>query len=158
MKIIVDIPTQTLSVLENKDILHSYSISTGGNGAGEEKDSEKTPRGKHIIRAKIGEDAPAGTIFIGRRPTGEIYQTGMREKEPDRDWILTRVLWLSGLDVNQNRLGNVDTMQRYIYIHGSPDEIEMGKPGSRGCVRMRNSDVVELFDLVSVRTPIFIQG
>ena len=157
MEIIVDISTQTLFVLKSKNILHSYSISTAVNGVGEEKDSEKTPCGKHIIRAKIGADSPVGTVFRGRRPTGEIYQEGMREKEPSRDWILTRILWLSGLELNRNRLGNVDTMQRYIYIHGSPDEIDMEKPGSCGCIRMRNSDVIELFDLMSVGSHILIQ-
>ena len=158
MKIIVDIPTQTLTLFENNKELRSYLISTGIKGVGEEIHSEKTPRGKHIIRAKIGAGAPVGSIFVGRRSIGELYQPGMKEQHPDRDWILTRILWLSGLEVGMNRLSSVDTMRRYIYIHGSPDEIPMGKPGSKGCVRMRNSDVVELFDLVSVGCPILTQA
>ena len=117
---------------------------------GEEKGSGKTPRGLHLIRAKIGTHCPMNTVFVGRRPTGEIYTPKFREQYPNRDWILTRILWLSGLEIGKNRLGYVDTMQRYIYIHGTPDEIEMGVPGSKGCIRMRNFDVVELFDWVRV--------
>lgn len=152
------IPTQTLYVYdENKQCVRRYLVSTAANGPGEEKDSEKTPTGWHQIRAKIGAAMPVNTIFVGRRPTGEIYQTGMRENQPGRDWILTRILWLSGLELGKNRLGRVDTMQRYIYIHGSPDEVQMGAPGSRGCIRMRNVDLLELFDLIDVGTKILIQ-
>lgn len=150
MKIHIDISRQTLSVLESEKEIKRYLISTATNGSGEEKDSEKTPRGTHIIRAKIGENAPVNTVFISRRPTGEIYQLGMSEKHPERDWILTRILWLSGLEVGKNRLGNVDTMQRYIYIHGAPDEVEMGKPGSHGCIRMNNDDLIALYNQVPV--------
>jgi len=127
-----------------------YLISSGANGPGEQKNSEQTPRGSHIIRAKIGAGVPINTVFVGRRPTGETYEKGMKLQHPNRDWILSRILWLSGLEVGKNRLGNVDTMQRYIYIHGTPDEISMGTPGSRGCIRMRNRDLIELFDLVPV--------
>lgn len=115
-----------------------------------------TPLGKHRVRAKIGAGEPVNTVFRGRRPTGEIYQCGMRESEPGRDWILTRILWLSGLEAGFNRLGDVDTMRRYIYIHGCPDEVMLGHPGSRGCIRMRNSDVVELFDATPIDTPVLI--
>lgn len=148
MSILIDIPTQTLRLLDDGRELLKYSVSTASNGLGEEKDSEKTPRGKHIVRAKIGSGAPVNAVFVGRRPTGEIFQTGMKEAQPGRDWILTRILWLSGLEIGKNRLGNVDTMQRYIYIHGAPPEAEMGKPGSRGCIRMCNHDLIELFDRV----------
>ncbi len=158
MNIIVDIPTQILTVFENNKELRSYLISTGIRGVGEEINSEKTPRGKHIIRAKVGVEAAVGSIFVGRRATGEIYQPAMKGENPDCDWILTRILWLSGLEVGMNRLDSVDTMQRYIYIHGSPDETSMGKPSSKGCIRMHNAGVIELFDLVSVGCPVLMQA
>jgi L,D-transpeptidase YbiS len=134
--------------------LNHYSISTAANGAGALMDSHCTPTGQHIIRAKIGDDEPLNTVFRGRRPTGEIYQHGMRDAEPHRDWILTRILWLSGCEPGVNRLKNVDTMRRYIYIHGTPDEVPMGIPGSHGCIRMRNHELLALYDLVSAGTPV----
>ena len=112
--------------------------------------------GAHIIRAKIGANAPENTVFIGRRPTGEIWTPQLAAEYPDRDWILTRILWLSGKELGKNRLGNVDSMQRYIYIHGTPDTEPMGQPCSHGCVRMRNQDVISLFDRVEVGTPVVI--
>jgi len=115
-----------------------------------------TPLGAHIIRAKIGAGLPENTVFVGRRPTGELYTPELSEQFPKRDWILTRILWLSGCEVGFNRLGDVDTMRRYIYIHGSPDSVHMGEPGSIGCIRMRNADIVELFDLVPAGTPVNI--
>lgn len=105
----------------------------------------------------IGKGCPPDTVFVGRRPTGEIYSPSLREASPGRDWILTRILWLSGLEPGRNRLGNVDTMRRYIYIHGSPDDVAMGVPGSHGCVRMRNSDIIELFDMVEAGTRVLIE-
>jgi L,D-transpeptidase YbiS len=108
------------------------------------------------VRAKIGRDAPINSVFKGRRATGEIWTPELGAQQPQRDWILTRILWLSGCEVGLNRLGNVDSMQRYIYIHGTPDSEPMGEPQSHGCLRMRNSDVVELFDLVPVGTPVLI--
>lgn len=157
IKLQVDISTQKLSVFHNDDIVKEYIISTGKNGVGEKAGSEQTPRGLHVIRAKIGENYPANTVFIGRRATGEIFTPELREKFPDRDWILTRIFWLSGLELAKNRLGNVDTMRRYIYIHGTPDDVVMGVPGSRGCVRMRNKDIIELFEQVPVGTQILIK-
>ena len=118
--------------------------------------SLRTPRGKHVIRAKIGGGAPLNTIFAGRRPTGEIYSPALREQFPDRDWILTRILWLSGCEVGFNRLGECDTMRRYIYVHGTPDETVLGVASSIGCIRMCNSDIVELFDSVALKTPVDI--
>ena len=115
-----------------------------------------TPLGAHIIRAKIGAGLPENTVFVGRRPTGELYTPELSAQFPKRDWILTRILWLSGCEVGFNRLGDVDTMRRYIYIHGSPDSVHMGQPGSIGCIRMRNADIVELFDLVPAGTPVNI--
>ena len=153
----ISITDQTLNIIDLGKICKSYRVSTAKNGAGERRGSEQTPRGHHMIRAKIGAQCPLNTVFIARRPTGEIYQTGMREDFPNRDWILTRILWLRGMEVGKNRLGQVDTMQRYIYIHGTPDDVPMGVPGSRGCVRMRNADLIELFDQVIVGTPVNIE-
>lgn len=136
--------------------IRCYSVSTSRNGAGEFRGSFCTPRGRHIIRAKIGAGQPINTVFVRRRPTGEIWTPDLGAKFPGRDWILTRILWLSGCEPGFNRLGQVDTMQRYIYIHGSPDSIPMGVPGSIGCVRMANDDLLELFELVSPSTEVEI--
>lgn len=158
MHIHISILSQTLTLFdENENILARYTVSTAANGVGCLKDSGCTPLGQHIIRAKIGKAAPANTVFVGRRPTGEMYSPDLAEAFPNRDWILTRILWLSGTEVGINRLGNVDTMQRYVYIHGSPDSVSMGEIGSHGCVRMRNSDIIELFDLVPVGTTVNIK-
>lgn len=157
IKLEVKISTQTLSVFENDKVIKQYRVSTGKNGVGELFGSEQTPRGLHVIRAKIGTNTPENTVFIGRRPTGEIYSQELREKYPTRDWILTRIFWLSGLEPKRNRFGEVDTMRRYIYIHGTPDDVELGVPGSRGCIRMRNSEIIELFNNIEVGTQILIQ-
>jgi L,D-transpeptidase YbiS len=157
MYIQISIQQQTLILLDdNHELLAQFAVSTAANGVGCEKDSGCTPLGAHIIRAIIGEGVPANTVFVGRRPTGEICTPELMAQFPNRDWILTRILWLSGKEVGKNRLGNVDTMQRYIYIHGTPDSADMGQVGSHGCVRMRNADIIELFDLVEVGTPVFI--
>ena len=120
------------------------------------RDTNRTPRGRHIVRAKIGKDRPPNTVFVERRPTGELWSPDLAARFPSRDWILTRILWLSGCEVGFNRLREVDTMRRYIYIHGSPDNARMGVPGSIGCVRMHNPDIIELFDLVPPYTPVRI--
>lgn len=125
-----------------------YSISSGLKGIGQVKGSEQTPLGLHDIRAKIGANMPMNTVFVGRRPTGEIYSSELAVQFPKRDWILTRILWLRGLELGLNRLGDVDTMQRFIYIHGCPDSAPMGVPQSHGCIRMHNKDIVKLFDKV----------
>lgn len=157
MKIQVSIPQQTLTVTDDYGAeLASYVVSTALNGPGEKKNSGCTPRGKHIIRAKIGAGQPENTVFIGRRPTGEIYTPELGAQFPKRDWMLSRILWLSGCEVGFNRLGDCDTMQRYIYIHGTPDSEPMGVPLSHGCIRMRNRDVIALFDRVPVGTPVEI--
>lgn len=135
-----------------------YSVSTSRNGPGELEGSFCTPRGAHIVRAKIGAGQPMNTVFVRRRPTGEIWTPELGERFPGRDWILTRILWLSGCEPGKNRLGDVDTMRRYIYIHGSPDSVPMGGPGSIGCIRMRNQDIVELFDRVPAGTAVRIAG
>ena len=158
-RIRVSIPAQTLTLADDAGgPLRCYAVSTASNGAGERRGSHCTPRGRHVVRAKIGAGAPANTVFVGRRPTGEIWTPTLAAQHPGRDWILTRILWLSGCEPGFNRLGEVDTMRRYIYIHGSPDAVPMGVPGSIGCVRMRNVDIIELFDLVPPRTPVEIVG
>ena len=157
-RIRINISTQYIDLIDkNGSIIKRYAISTSKNGAGEQNGSYCTPRGRHIVRAKIGAGRPLNTVFVERRPTGEIYSPELARSFPKRDWILTRILWLSGCEPGYNRLGAVDTMRRAIYIHGSPDSAEMGKPGSHGCIRMRNEDLVELFDLVPVRTPVEIR-
>lgn len=157
MRIEILISRQELHVFNDEGtIIARYPVSTAANGAGCLKDSGCTPLGVHIIRAKIGAGAAPNTVFVGRRPTGEVCSPELMAQFPDRDWILTRILWLSGKEIGKNRLGNVDTMQRYIYIHGSPDSVEMSKPGSHGCVRMRNSDIIQLFDMVEPGTRVFI--
>lgn len=159
MRIEIDIRKQQLVLLDEKNsVVKTYSVSTAKKGAGEKNGSLCTPRGRHIVRAKIGAGQPANTVFVRRRPTGELWTSALHEKYPGRDWILTRILWLSGREPGRNRLGEVDTMRRYIYIHGSPDSAEMGKPGSIGCVRMRNRDIVELFDLIAPYTEVEIRG
>ena len=157
-RIIVSLPRQSLTLLDDsgKEVDH-YLVSTSKNGAGELNGSYCTPRGLHVIRAKIGEGQPANTVFVDRRPTGEIYTPELGKRYPGRDWILTRILWLSGCEVGFNRLGKVDTMRRYIYIHGSPDSAKMGQPGSIGCIRMHNVDLLNLFNRVAVGTPVEIR-
>jgi lipoprotein-anchoring transpeptidase ErfK/SrfK len=152
----IDAAKQELTLFDDECVLKRYPVSTAKNGLGEKNGSFCTPRGRHIIRAKIGAGQPENTVFVRRRPTGEIWSRELHAKFPGRDWMLTRLLWLSGCEPGRNRLGDVDTMRRYIYIHGSPDTAEMGKPGSIGCIRMRNRDIIELFDLVPPYTPVEI--
>lgn len=155
MQININILTQTLELLDDAGaLLKRYAVSTAANGAGEENGSYCTPRGRHIIRAKIGAGQPINSVFVKRRPTGEIYTPELGAAFPGRDWILTRILWLSGCEPGFNRLGNRDTMRRYIYLHGTPDSTVLGKPGSKGCVRLRNADLLELFDLIAVGTEV----
>ena len=157
MRIRISLAEQRLSVLDDDGrVERSYPISTASKGAGEERGSYCTPRGNHIVRAKIGEGSADNTVFVARRPTGELYTPALGEEFSGRDWILTRILWLSGCEPGRNRLGSVDTMRRYVYIHGSPDASAMGVPGSHGCIRMRNADIIELFDRVPVYTPVEI--
>ena len=157
MKIIVNVKKQELQYWHNDQLECSYSISTAKNGVGEKQGSECTPRGQHIIRAKIGNGTAINGVFVGRRFTYEIFNEDLRKQLPERDWILTRILWLSGTELGINRLGNVDTMRRYIYIHGCPDKDVMGQPSSHGCIKMRNSELVELFDKVDVGTFVTIK-
>ncbi len=156
-KIEISIPAQTLRLLgDDGRELRRYRVSTSRNGAGEVRGSFCTPRGRHLVRAKIGARQPENTVFVRRCPTGEIWTPELGARFPGRDWILTRILWLSGCERGVNRLGNVDTMRRFIYIHGSPESVAMGNPDSIGCIRMRNADIVELFDLVAPYTAVDI--
>lgn len=146
----VSLPEQCLVLRRGGQELGRYLVSTAAAGAGEHHGSGCTPRGRHVVRARIGAGLPLGAVLVGRRPTGEIWSPALAGEYPGRDWILTRILWLSGCEPGRNRLGNVDTMRRYIYIHGTPESEPMGVPRSHGCIRMRNRDVLELFD----RTPV----
>lgn len=156
--IVVSVSNQTLTASTESGESIEYSISSAKNGVGQEFGSECTPIGQHTIRAKIGSDSPINTVFVGRRPSGEIYSEELAKLDPQRDWILTRILWLCGNEVGRNRLGDVDTMRRYIYIHGAPDSHTMGMPSSHGCIKMRNNHVVELFDRVAVGTKVLINN
>ncbi|WP_024300086.1 L,D-transpeptidase [Methylomicrobium lacus] len=152
----VSIGKQCMALIENGLPLKTYPVSTAKNGAGERKGSECTPRGWHRIRAKIGRGEPIHTVFKGRRPTGELYSPELGRLNPERDWILTRILWLGGLEPGHNRYREVDSAWRYIYIHGTPDELMQGRPASHGCIRMFNADVLELFDRVEAGIKVYI--
>ena len=157
MRIRVDIGRQRLELF-GKDgaCIRRYAVSTGERGAGERSGSLCTPRGRHRIRARIGAGAPAGAVFRGRRPTGELWTPAFAAAHPGRDWILSRILWLCGEEPGRNRGGEVDTMRRYIYLHGTGDDQPMGVARSHGCVRMRNRDIIELFELVPAGTVVEI--
>lgn len=157
-RIEIDLTRQELVLKRGDGIAARYLVSTARNGAGERLDSECTPRGAHTVSAKIGAGCALNTVFVGRRATGEIYDERLAASAPGRDWILTRILWLAGLEPGRNVGGECDTLTRYIYIHGTPDSTPLGRPGSRGCIRMRNADVVALFDQVEVGTPVDIHG
>jgi L,D-transpeptidase YbiS len=157
MKIHISLARQTLSLFDDAgQCLRAWPVSTAANGAGEANGSGCTPRGRHLIRAKIGARQPENAVFVGRRPSGEIYTPALAAACPERDWILTRILWLSGCEPGLNRLGKVDTMRRFIYIHGCPDQLPLGVAASHGCIRMRNADLLELFERVPVYTPVEI--
>ncbi len=155
--IIVDLSLQVLRVFNQQRVLFSYLISSAINGAGEQMNSEKTPRGYHQICAKIGAGAPINTVFHARRPTGEICTPYLQQCYPHRDWIVTRILWLAGCEPGNNRFGAVDTAKRKIYIHGTPDPNVLGEPSSHGCLRMANQDIIELFDMIPAGTQVCIQ-
>jgi hypothetical protein len=152
----VDIEHQTLSVLESDRVLGRWPVSTAARGVGEIMDSGCTPRGLHKVRLKIGDGCESGTVFVGRRMTGERYSTALGERYPERDWILTRILWLTGCESGFNRGGDRDTLRRFIYIHGCPDTEPIGRPASHGCIRMRNADIVAVYDLVDNGCPVEI--
>lgn len=152
----ISISTQQLAIIKNNQVIKTYPVSTAKKGAGEQMGSECTPTGWHQIRAKIGANQPLHSVFKGRRATSEIYSAELGKQYPQRDWILTRILWLGGLEPGKNRYGKVDTTWRYIYIHGCPDELMKGYPDSHGCVRMKNADVLDLFDRVEAGVKVYI--
>jgi lipoprotein-anchoring transpeptidase ErfK/SrfK len=152
----IQIAHQRLLLFQGHELKQEFAISTAQNGPGERNGSACTPRGWHTVRARIGQGCPVNTVFVGRRPTGEIYTPELGQAFPERDWILSRILWLSGLETGKNRLGEVDTMRRYIYIHGCPDELPMGQALSHGCIRMHNPDIITLFDEVPAGTRVLI--
>lgn len=152
----VSIADQCLYGFADGQLLLRLPVSTALNGAGERSGSNCTPRGRHLVRAKIGEGLPEGAVLRGRRWTGEVWSAELANQFPDRDWILTRILWLSGCEPGINRLGDVDTFRRYIYLHGTPDVEPMGVPLSHGCVRLRNTDLLDLFPRVPVHCAVFI--
>jgi hypothetical protein len=154
----VDIPAQTLEWREEGRVLHCWPVSTARNGPGELRGSECTPRGWHRIRARIGAGEPLDTVFRGRRPTGEIYGPELEARYPGRDWILSRILWLGGLEPGFNRYGPVDTTWRYVYIHGSPDRGVTGEPASHGCVRLKTPDMIDIFERVPVGMRVLIEA
>ncbi len=146
MHVIVNANTQELAVYDAKRLICTYKIATAANGLGEQIGSEQTPRGWHEVHAKLGDGCELGAVFHHREPTGEIYSTELDHAHPARDWILSRIIWLSGAEPGFNQHGAVDTKKRFIYIHGTPDEIPMGTPSSHGCIRMHNQDVIELYE------------
>ncbi|AHF00929.1 hypothetical protein THIAE_03265 [Thiomicrospira aerophila AL3] len=156
-QILIHLATQQLQLIEDDMTVASYPISSAKQGVGQQQGSLQTPLGEHYIRAKIGAGVAINSVFVGRRPTGEIYSAALAAAYPHRDWILTRIMWLCGCQPGFNRLGSVDSFRRYIYIHGTPDSEPMGRPASHGCIRMRNTDVVSLFDRVRLGTTVSIQ-
>ena len=152
-RVVIDGKNQTMQVFKDNQLWQTYSVSTGNNGFGEQYGSECTPTGRHQIRAKIGAGVPENTVFVRRRPNGEVYSADYARTQPkDRDWIVTRILWLSGLEPGKNRFGNVDTANRKIYIHGTQDNSLLGRPGSKGCIRMANKDIMDFFEYIPVHT------
>ena len=153
----IDVAQQRLHLVVDGATECSYAISTALKGVGERNGSGCTPRGQHRVRAKVGAGCAPGTVFVGRRATGEVYSPELAAAHPGRDWILSRILWLTGCEPGVNRGGAVDTLRRYIYLHGCPDGAPMGVPASHGCVRMANADVMDLFDRVAVGTLVRIE-
>jgi len=154
--LLISIAQQQLSLIKQGQIRQIYSISTAKNGVGEQMGSECTPTGWHKIRVKIGSGQPLNSVFIGRRPTGEIYSAALAKQYPQRDWILTRILWLAGIEPGKNRYGQVDSSWRYIYIHGCPDHLITGQPTSHGCIRLKNTDIITLFNQVNIGMKVLI--
>ena len=152
----IDSPHQRLSLFDGKTCVAGWPVSTARNGPGEQTGSECTPRGEHRVRIKIGDGCAVNSVFAARRPTGEVYSEQLARSQPQRDWILTRILWLTGCEPGRNRGGDCDTLRRFIYIHGCPDSLPMGSPESHGCIRMRNADLVDLFEQVDVGTRVLI--
>jgi len=152
--ITISISEQRLYHRRETGVWHSYPVSTASRGSGNQRDSLQTPLGRHRICARVGEDMPEGTAFIGREPIGFFDP---EHDDPGRDWILSRILWLDGMQLGTNKRGAVDTKSRYIYIHGTHEEDRLGSPASHGCIRMANDDVIELFDLTHIGEHVIIR-
>lgn len=148
VRVCVDVGLQRLTVLRRGRKVATYPVSTATLGTGSESGSNRTPLGLHRVCKKIGDGEPHGMIFVGRVPVGKIATIKVDAVDAAEDLILTRILWLDGLEEGKNRGGSVDSRSRYIYIHGTNEEGLIGRPASHGCVRMRNADVVELCDLI----------
>lgn len=157
-RIDISLAEQVLRLYDNDNLLFSATVSTARNGPGEKEGSECTPCGMHEIHSMLGEGCAEGSVFVGREATGEIYSPQLAAQHPDRDWILSRIIWLGGCEPGVNQGGNVDTRQRFIYIHGTPDNEPMGVPLSHGCIRMRNHDVVDLYDQLEPGVPVMIRA
>lgn len=157
-RVLIDLDTQELTLVNGAVVLGRYPVSTGANGAGEYIGSGCTPRGHHRVRLRIGDGCPIGTVFRGRRPTGEIYSAALAAAYPERDWILTRILWLTGCEPGRNRGGAVDTLRRWIYIHGCPDSEPLGVPRSHGCIRLHSRALLDLFEQTPNGTAVEIYG
>lgn len=154
----IDTSQQQLRCWRGQKVLHECAISSGLAGVGEQNGSGKTPRGWHYVRATIGEGMPENAVFRGRRWTGEVFSPALAEGNPERDWILTRILWLCGLEKGINRGGHVDSQRRYIYLHGTPPDQPMGTAASHGCIRLRNADLLYIFSLALPGTPVWLHG
>ncbi|MGR2737239.1 L,D-transpeptidase family protein [Billgrantia sp. Q4P2] len=152
----VDIGRQCLVQWQGECAMAEWPVSTALAGTGQREGSGCTPLGWHYVRAAIGAGQPAGAVFRGRRPTGEVYSTELAAAHPGRDWILTRILWLCGLERDVNRGGDVDSQRRYIYLHGTPPDQPMGEPRSHGCIRMRDEALLEVFALALPGTPVWL--
>ena len=155
-QIIISIRYQNLLLVSSQKVHYTYKISSSMAGSGQLKGSYQTPLSHHIVRAKIGDNAPIFTVFKARRATGKAWSPKLNDEYPNEDFILSRILWLSGKEKGLNRLGNFDSMQRFIYIHGTNEENFLGSPASHGCIRMANQDVISLYNLVDVGTDVFI--
>jgi hypothetical protein len=154
----IDVSKQIMYCYNDNKLIFEYRVSTGKNGIGEKLGSGCTPRGLHCIHSKIGLNNLINSVFISREWTGEIYTEDLAKQYPDRDWILTRILQLDGLEEGKNKGGDVDSLSRYIYIHGTPDSVKLGKPGSKGCIRMNNQNIIELTNWVEIGAHVYISA
>ena len=152
----IDLGAQSLTVWEGDERHETFAISSGARGIGQHDGSGQTPVGWHYVRAAIGDGLPCGSVFRGRRPTGEVFSPDLARQYPERDWILTRILWLCGLERGLNRGGDVDSQRRYIYLHGTPDDQPMGVPASHGCIRLRDAALLSVFAAAPPGTPVWL--
>jgi lipoprotein-anchoring transpeptidase ErfK/SrfK len=152
----VSVSQQRLQLFSGREVLREYPVSTAAKGAGSQAGSQKTPLGRHQVHSKFGAGEPLGTIFESRRSTGRVATIHTAPVDLPEDVITTRILWLEGLEPGMNRGEGVDSRARFIYIHGTNEEGLIGRPASHGCVRLRNRDVAELFDLVATGTVVEI--